>query len=301
MEAFQSFPLAFQSSRTLHVAAYAGMSPETVRKVLEKFVPLARTNYGGGKKRKAGEAVDNEEAGGDPVPAPAATTVAATVAAATTVATSVPAPAPASLLPPLPPPPPFQAALVDGEYVVSRLHLTTAATNALYRSGNERGANGLKTRTLASEVMFCLSGKRSIDLSLHTFGLKETTTKMLVCAFDDPAPLFAVNEELRQFTSPDGGSPTLVTWEELEALSPERRAMFVKFFKIGKEEVALIEHLESQQQQQQQQEDEEEEEEENSAEETDEGKKETCGSRWLAGLEGAVVTRVAIQSHEKVH
>ena len=57
----------------------------------------------------------------------------------------VPAPAPARVE--------ADVALVDGRFVLSRAHLLTAAMNARHR----HGVGKMKTRTLHSELIYCLS------------------------------------------------------------------------------------------------------------------------------------------------
>ena len=171
----------------------------------------------------------------------------------------------------------------------------------------------MKTRSINSELLLCLSGKRSIDSALRSYGLKESSKRLIVCAFDDPAPLLEVVAELQQFVKQSWitpaekdttlqrkvTGPTLGYWSEFETMSMERMAMFLTFFKISKEELALIEYRKKQ----------EEKEFENKwtpkkrriVAETETGffLESNLQTRWIANLESAVVTRLGIQAHEK--
>jgi tRNA threonylcarbamoyladenosine modification (KEOPS) complex Cgi121 subunit len=279
---FHAYPIELFPGRTIHVACFNGLTPETARRLIMRFFPRHRHRKpsSSGKKRKVGQADDVLATpfgdGSATKPAEISTCIARPTAGLA----------------------PLQAALVDGEYVLSRLHLLAAATNALYRSENEGGADTLKTRSIYSEVLLCLSGKRSIDNSLRTYGLKETTTRLIVCAFDDPSPLRTVDDELHAFaaTAAIDGMPRRTSWTELEIISPDRRALFLNFFKIGREESALIESLEGQEEEK-----EEEKERGKSSDNENHRMAEQRGEfEWLAGLEGAIVTRVGIQSNEKL-
>ena len=271
---YHSFMLELRPGRKLHVALYDEMTPNAVRTLLLRFFPKKQDKVSLSTK---------------------ADSTAKTNASSEHCTR------------------PFSATLIDGEYVLSRLHLLVAATNALYRSGNPAGSNGLKTRSINSELLLCLSGKRSIDSALRSFGLKESSKRLIVCSFDDPAPLLEVVAELQQFvkqssiTLAEGDTtfqrkvsgPTIGSWSEFETLSTERMTMFLTFFKVGKEELALIEYREKQ----------EEKDFENKSmpkkrrieagTETRTSLESNLPVRWIASLESAVITRLGIQAHEK--
>jgi len=104
-----------------------------------------------------------------------------------------------------------------------------AATNAHHRllAGNQKGRSGLRTRSVHSELLLCLSTGRSIDSALASMGLKEETTGVIICSFGGEAPVREAVQLLLR-ADEDSAAPVAVGWEELEARAVTRRAAFSK-------------------------------------------------------------------------
>ncbi|OQR81125.1 hypothetical protein ACHHYP_16719 [Achlya hypogyna] len=88
------------------------------------------------------------------------------------------------------------------------------------------------TNTLHSELVFNMSGSRNVTDSLRRFGISESTTKLLVCAFDADEAKLAEMQSLVQ--------GTLVDVSAIEGhVSPENLAQLKKHYKISDMELSV--------------------------------------------------------------
>lgn len=246
MALVQTLDLELVPGQHVFVALFDGVTPASATRVLEHYLPrapAAETKGGAevaaaaaaGSKRKADDA--DKAVATEPTPAAAG---------------------PAAL----------PVALVDAELVFSKYHFAVAATNAAHRAAVGAGVpgrgRGLRTRSVHSELLLCLAAGRSIDGALKTLGLKAASTRVALASFEsaavvaEAAALLLVSGEAAEA---EALPPVSWSWEALEASAWERRAVFVKHFKLSKEETARAVNK--------------------------------------AELEAAVVSRVGIQGHEK--
>ena len=85
-----------------------------------------------------------------------------------------------------------ELALIDGQFVVSRAHLLAAAMNALQRAAHNEahgssGVQRMRTRSVGTEVIFSLSGSRSIDSAFSSFGIQDSSSSLIVVGIGDGA------------------------------------------------------------------------------------------------------------------
>ena len=129
-------------------------------------------------------------------------------------------------------------ALVDAVLVFSKYHFAVAATNAAHRAAVAvvpGRCKGLRTRSVHSELLLCLSTGRFIDGALKILGLKATSTRVVLASFESAAVveaavalLLASGEGAEAVAPPPCHMPAAWSWEALEASAWERRVGFIK-------------------------------------------------------------------------
>lgn len=75
-----------------------------------------------------------------------------------------------------------EAALIDASLILDPIIVRAAGGMAWQQ--HTSSTQELKSRTLHSELVFCLSGSKHIGRSLATFGIKDDTKNLLVAMFD---------------------------------------------------------------------------------------------------------------------
>ncbi|KAJ1493912.1 kinase binding protein CGI-121-domain-containing protein [Baffinella frigidus] len=119
----------------------------------------------------------------------------------------------------------FDASFLDAAMISDIFQLHAAANKALYALSKD----ALTTHGIHTEVIFSLSGAKSITAALSTFGIANTSKHLLVAMIDaEPA---AVEETLSQVKG------TRVALSRLPDFSDATRIK--KAYKIGEEEMAL--------------------------------------------------------------
>ena len=124
-------------------------------------------------------------------------------------------------------------ALMDGKLDVTLLNSTSVAAMscielACYKARVAASRDGLVTKALHAEVVFCLSPSRHISESFRRFGGDDSSTSLIVCKFD---PQDGDDAALRQLIAGD-----VVKFADK---APHDAATLRKWYKINESELAL--------------------------------------------------------------
>ena len=148
-----------------------------------------------------------------------------------------------------------EATVVDPSLVVSALHVVAAANIVLSRvaaaadpgpsdaakpAGGATpapGRRGLKTRSVHLELIYCLSGSKSISDAMRSFGIGDASTSLLVAQFEGAeatlAPIEAIIEGERIPLS------ELASQDSRSAAGSSKAQRIAQHFKITDDELSV--------------------------------------------------------------